>query len=63
MHARIAEAMKLSLQDTIKHLFHLSMGAFVLRTVDGLYSLDEGLETLARGPSQGTRPAYLPDFM
>ena len=62
--AGIAEAMKLSLQDTIKHLFHLEHGGIVLRTVDGLYSLDDrALETLARRSFEGTRPAYLPDSM
>jgi len=62
--AEIAEAMKLSLQDTIKHLFHLEQGQIVLRSVDGLYSLDQAaLEKLARQSFEGTRPAYIPDSM
>ena len=57
-------AANLSLQETIKHLFHLEQGGIVLRTVDGLYSLDnDGLEKLARQQFEGTRPAYIPDSM
>ncbi len=60
----IAGAINLSVQDTIKHLFHLEQGGIVLRTVDGLYSLDtDGLETLARQQLEGSRPAYIPDSM
>lgn len=62
--AAIAEAANLSLQETIKHLFHLEQGGIVLRTVDGLYSLDsDGLEKLARQQFEGSRPAYIPDSM
>ena len=62
--AAIAGAANLSLQETIKHLFHLEQGGIVLRTVDGLYSLDnDGLENLARQQFEGTRPAYIPDSM
>jgi len=62
--AEIAEAINLSLQDTIKHLFHLEQGGIVLRSVDGEYSLDNaGLETLARQQLGGARPAYIPDSM
>ena len=62
--AEIAEAMNLPLQEVIKHLFHLEQGSIVLRSVDGLYSLDkEGLENLARHSFEGTRPAYIPDSM
>ena len=65
LHApEIAEAMNLSLQDTLRHLFHLEQGGIVLRTVDGLYSLDkDGLEKLARQQFEGIRPAYIPDSM
>src|SRR5512141_211497 len=65
LHApEIAEAINLSLQDTIRHLFHLEQGGIVLRTVDGLYSLDQdGLERLARRQLAGTHPAYIPDSM
>jgi hypothetical protein len=60
----IAEAMNLPLQDTIRHLFHLEHGNIVIRSVDGVYSLDdEGLEKLARHQLEGTRPAYLPGSM
>jgi predicted transcriptional regulator len=60
--AEIAEAMKLPLQDTIRHLFHLEHGNIVMRSVDGIYSLDnEGLEKLARHQLEGTQPTYLPD--
>jgi len=60
----IAEAANLSLQDTIKHLFHLEQGGIVLHSVDDFYSLDqEGLEKLARQQLEGSRPAYLPDSM
>jgi hypothetical protein len=62
--AEIAQAVNLSLQDTIKHLFHLEQGGVVLRTVDGLYSLDNaGMEKLARRQLEGARPAYIPDSM
>ncbi len=60
----IAEAAKLSLQDTIKHLFHLEQGGIVLHSEDGLYRLDNaGLEKLARQQLEGSRPDYLPDSM
>ncbi len=60
----IAEAAHLSLQDTIKHLFHLEQGGIVLHTEEGLYSLDQdGLEKLARQQLEGTRPNYIPDSM
>ena len=60
--AEIAEAMNLPLQDTIRHMFHLEHGNIVMRSVDGVYSLDnEGLEKLARHQLAGTQPAYLPD--
>ncbi len=62
--AEIAEAAHLSLQETIKHLFHLEQGGIVLHSADGLYSLDNGgLEKLARQQLEGSRPAYLPDSM
>ncbi len=58
----IAQAMNLPLQDTIRHLFHLEHGNVVVRSVDGIYSLDdEGLQNLARQTFEGTKPAYLPD--
>jgi hypothetical protein len=60
--AEIALAINLSLQDTIRHLFHLEHGNIIIRSVDGIYSLDnEGLENLARHQLKGTKPAYLPD--
>ncbi len=62
--AEIAEAVHLSLQETIKHLFHLEQGGIVLRTEDGRYSLDQdGLEKLAKGQLEGSRPSYIPDSM
>ena len=62
--AEIAGTMNMSLQDTIRHLFHLEHGNIVLRSVDGVYSLDnDGLENLARQQFEGTKPAYLPDSM
>jgi hypothetical protein len=62
--AEIAEAMNLPLQETVKHLFHLEQGGIVLRSMDGIYSLDQkGLETLAKQQLEGTHPAYIPDSM
>jgi|WetSurMetagenome_2_1015567.scaffolds.fasta_scaffold337943_2 hypothetical protein len=58
----IAEAMKLPLPETIKHLNHLQHGNIVIRSADETYSLDEkGMESLARSALEGTRAAYLPD--
>jgi ArsR family transcriptional regulator len=60
--AEIAQAMNLPLQDIIRHLFHLEHGNIILRSVDGIYSLDnEGLENLVRHQFEGTNPSYLPD--
>lgn len=62
--SEIAEAAHLSLQETIKHLFHLEQGGIVLRTADDRYTLDQaGLEKLARQQLEGSRPAYIPDSM
>jgi hypothetical protein len=63
MHAaEIAVGMDLSLQQTIRHLFHLEHGGIVFRSAEGVYDLDTpGLEALARHQFEGTRPAYLPD--
>lgn len=58
--SEIAAALGLPLSDTARHLDHLVYGG-VLRVIAGRYELDqEGLEKLARGQCEGTRPAYLP---
>jgi hypothetical protein len=59
--AEIADAMNLTLQETIRHLFHLEHGNIVIRSVDGLYTLDNaGLEQLTRQQFEGTQSAYHP---
>jgi hypothetical protein len=59
--SEIAAALGLPLSDTVSHLDLLVLGG-VLRLTSGRYELDqEGLEQLARGQLEASRPVYEPD--